>query len=65
MWGEAFRGQIQAKSGYIGRVMAYAGYIIRDGEKYPFYLTVNNFSGSDSKMRKLMGAALRGVRLEL
>ena len=65
MWGEAFRGQIQAKSGYIGRVMAYAGYIIRDGEKYPFYLTVNNFSGSDSKMRKLMGTALRGVRLEL
>jgi len=65
MWGEAFKGQIQAKSGYIGRVMAYGGYIIRDGEKHPFYLTVNNFSGSASGMRTLMGTALRGVRLEL
>ncbi|MEJ6682308.1 MAG: D-alanyl-D-alanine carboxypeptidase/D-alanyl-D-alanine-endopeptidase [Flavobacteriales bacterium] len=65
MWGSAFKGQIQAKSGYIGRVIAYAGYIIRDGKKYPFYLTVNNFSGSTSGMRTLIGTALRGVRLEL
>lgn len=65
MWGEAYKGQVQAKSGFIGRVRAYGGYIIKDEKKYPFYLTVNNYSGSAAKMRKLMGTALRGVRGEL
>ncbi len=65
MWGDAFKGQVQAKSGYIGRVRAYSGYLIKNEKKYSFYFTVNNFSGSASQMRKLMGEMLRGVRKEI
>lgn len=59
MWGGTPTGFIQAKSGYIGRVRAYGGYLLKDSVQYPFYLTVNNYHGNSGKIRKLMGEMLK------
>ncbi len=65
MWGGEPSGSILAKSGYIGRVRAYSGYLIKDGLKYPFFFTINNYHGSSSAIRKQMGTVLKAVRSEL
>jgi D-alanyl-D-alanine carboxypeptidase/D-alanyl-D-alanine-endopeptidase (penicillin-binding protein 4) len=65
MWGSSPSGDIQAKSGYIGRVRAYSGYLIKSGKKYPFFFTINNYHGSSRAIRTEMGAILKAVRSEL
>lgn len=65
MWGGSYNGYLQAKSGYIGRVRAYSGYLIKNDIKYPFFFTINNYHGSSSAIRKQMGAVLKAVRNEL
>jgi len=65
MWGGEPTGFIQAKSGYIGRVRAYSGYLVKSESVYPFHFTVNNYHGSSSEMRKLMGKLLRDCANQL
>ncbi len=62
MWGGEVKGHVQAKSGYIGRVRAYSGYLIKNQKKYAFHFMVNNFDGSPSQIRKLMGETLVKMR---
>ena len=65
MWGSSPSGDIQAKSGYIGGVRAYGGYLIKEGKKYPFHIMVNNYHGSSGKVRKLIGEFLKECRNSL
>lgn len=61
MWGNGIKGAIIAKSGYIGRVRAYSGYLLKEDQKYPFHIMVNNYHGSPSEMRGQIGKLLNSI----
>ena len=47
-----YHGKVRAKSGSIGGVQCYAGYLIDGNKKYAFTIMVNKFTGSRSAVRK-------------
>ena len=47
-----YSGKIRAKSGSIGGVHCYAGYLIEGNKKYAFSIMVNKFTGSRVAVRK-------------
>lgn len=47
-----YRGKVRAKSGSIGGVQCYAGYLIDGNKRYAFTIMVNKFTGSRSAVRK-------------
>jgi D-alanyl-D-alanine carboxypeptidase/D-alanyl-D-alanine-endopeptidase (penicillin-binding protein 4) len=47
-----YSGKIFAKSGSIGGVQCFAGYLIDGNKKYAFSIMVNKFIGSRSAVRK-------------
>ena len=47
-----YDGKIRAKSGSIGGVQCFAGYLIDGNKKYAFTIMVNKFTGSRSAVRK-------------
>ena len=47
-----YTGKIRAKSGSIGGVQCFAGYLIDGNKKYAFTIMVNKFTGSRSAVRK-------------
>ncbi|MDD2475997.1 MAG: D-alanyl-D-alanine carboxypeptidase/D-alanyl-D-alanine-endopeptidase [Dysgonamonadaceae bacterium] len=52
MKGTKYDGKIRAKSGSIGGVQCFAGYLIDGNKKYAFTIMINKFSGSRSAVRK-------------
>lgn len=46
-----YEGKIRAKSGSIGGVQCFAGYLIDDNKKYAFTIMINKFTGSRSAVR--------------
>ena len=52
MYNTKYSGKIRAKSGSIGGVQCFAGYLIDGNKKYAFTIMVNKFSGSRSAVRK-------------
>lgn len=46
-----YQGKIHAKSGSIGGVQCYAGYLIDGNKKYAFSIMVNKFNGARSEVR--------------
>lgn len=47
-----YSGKIRAKSGSIGGVQCYAGYLIDGEKKYAFTIMINKFTGSRASVRK-------------
>ncbi len=47
-----YSGKIRAKSGSIGGVQCYAGYLIDGNKRYAFTIMVNKFTGSRAAVRK-------------
>ncbi len=47
-----YNGKIHAKSGSIGGVQCFAGYLVDGDKKYAFTIMVNKFTGSRSAVRK-------------
>ncbi len=47
-----YDGKIRAKSGSIGGVQCYAGYLIDGNKKYAFAIMVNKFTGSRTALRR-------------
>ena len=47
-----YSGRIRAKSGSIGGVQCYAGYLIDGEKKYAFTIMINKFTGSRASVRK-------------
>lgn len=47
-----YEGKIRAKSGSIGGVQCFAGYLIDGNKKYAFTIMVNKFTGSRAAVRK-------------
>ncbi len=47
-----YSGKVRAKSGSIGGVQCYAGYLIDGNKRYAFTIMVNKFTGSRSEVRK-------------
>lgn len=47
-----YDGKIRAKSGSIGGVQCYAGYLIDGNKKYAFTIMINKFTGARSEVRK-------------
>ncbi len=54
--------KVYAKSGYIERVRAYAGYVrAASGDEIAFALMVNNYACSNSEMKRKMGVLVAGL----
>ena len=51
MKGTKYEGKIAAKSGSIGGVQCFAGYLIDGNKKYAFTIMVNKFNGTRSQVR--------------
>lgn len=51
MSGTKYEGRISAKSGSIGGVQCYSGYLIDGNKKYAFTVMVNKFNGTRSQVR--------------
>ncbi|NLZ94644.1 MAG: D-alanyl-D-alanine carboxypeptidase/D-alanyl-D-alanine-endopeptidase [Bacteroidales bacterium] len=47
-----YNGKVRAKSGSIGGVQCYAGYLIDGNKRYAFTIMINKFTGSRSAVRK-------------
>lgn len=47
-----YHGKVRAKSGAIGGVQCYAGYLIDGNKRYAFTIMVNKFTGSRSAVRR-------------
>ena len=47
-----YKGKVRAKSGSIGGVHCYAGYLIDGDKRYAFTIMVNKFTGARSDVRK-------------
>lgn len=47
-----YKGKVRAKSGSIGGVQCYAGYLIDGNKRYAFTIMVNKFTGARSDVRK-------------
>ncbi len=54
-------GKVAAKSGSIGGVQCYAGYLIDGNKKYAFAVMVNKFNGTRSEIRKAIEQLLLGL----
>ena len=54
-------GKVAAKSGSIGGVQCYAGYLIDRDKKYAFAVMVNKFNGTRSEVRKAIEQFLLGL----
>ncbi len=54
-------GKVAAKSGSIGGVQCYAGYLIDGEKKYAFAMMVNKFNGTRSEVRKTIEQFLLGL----
>ena len=52
MNGTKYSGKVRAKSGSIGGVHCYAGYLIDGDKRYAFTIMVNKFTGARSAVRK-------------
>ena len=62
--GTPLEGNLRAKSGYMTRVMNYAGYLTtKQGHQRAFVVMVNNYNCSDKAMRKLLRDLLLKVFL--
>ncbi|GAP71635.1 D-alanyl-D-alanine carboxypeptidase/D-alanyl-D-alanine-endopeptidase [Candidatus Symbiothrix dinenymphae] len=59
--GTPLQGHAQLKSGSMGRVRAYAGYITKDEKQYAIVLIANNFTGTDKAIRKELEKLLLGI----
>jgi len=60
--GQPCSGKIHAKSGTINRVKAYAGYAYnKQGQKVIFAFLVNNFTGTNNELNKLMESVLNTI----
>ena len=49
-----YAGKIVAKSGTIGGVQCYAGYLLDGDKKYAFAVMVNKFNGTHSQVRTII-----------
>lgn len=56
-----YSGKIAAKSGSIGGVQCYAGYLIDGNKKYAFTVMVNKFNGTRQQVRSAIEQFLRGL----
>jgi D-alanyl-D-alanine carboxypeptidase/D-alanyl-D-alanine-endopeptidase (penicillin-binding protein 4) len=54
-------GKIAAKSGSIGGVQSYAGYLIDGNKKYAFTVMVNKFNGTRSQVKTAIEQFLLGL----
>jgi len=54
-------GKIAAKSGSIGGVQCYAGYLIDGNKKYAFTVMVNKFNGTRPQVRSAIELLLLGL----
>ncbi len=52
--GSALQGNTRLKSGSMSRVRSYAGYVTKDNKQYAVTIIVNNFSCTQSQMKKDM-----------
>lgn len=50
--GTRYQGKIRAKSGSIGGVQCYAGYLLDGKKKYAFAIMINKFTGSRKRVQK-------------
>lgn len=56
-----YRGKIVAKSGSIGGVQCYAGYLVDGNKKYAFTVMVNKFNGTRPQVRGAIEEFLQGL----
>ena len=56
-----YRGKIIAKSGSIGGVQCYAGYLVDGNKKYAFAVMVNKFNGTRPQVRSAIEEFLQGL----
>lgn len=56
-----YAGKISAKSGSIGGVQCYAGYLIDGHKKYAFTIMVNKFNGTRSQVRNAIAELLNSL----
>ena len=49
--GSPLEGQAFVKTGSFSGVQSYAGYVEKDGKRYAFAITVNNWTGSRDDLR--------------
>jgi D-alanyl-D-alanine carboxypeptidase/D-alanyl-D-alanine-endopeptidase (penicillin-binding protein 4) len=60
--GTSIEGKFAAKSGYMSRVMSYAGYLSKEnGTELSVVVLVNNYTCSNSEMRKLLVDLVSGL----
>ncbi len=59
--GTRLAGKIAAKSGSIGGVQCFSGYLIDGNKKYAFAVMVNKFNGTRSEVRKAIEQFLLGL----
>lgn len=53
-----YAGKISAKSGSIGGVQCYSGYLLDGNKQYAFTIMINKFNGTRSQVRNAMGQFL-------
>jgi len=56
-----YSGKIVAKSGSIGGVQCYAGYLVDGNKKYAFAVMVNKFNGTRPQVRGAIEQFLQGL----
>ncbi len=56
-----YRGKIAAKSGSIGGVQCYAGYLIDGNKKYAFVVMVNKFNGTRPQVKSAIEQFIQGL----
>jgi len=61
MGNSRYRGKIAAKSGSIGGVQCYAGYLIDGNRRLAFAIMVNNFNGTRTEVRSAIEQFLQGL----
>jgi D-alanyl-D-alanine carboxypeptidase/D-alanyl-D-alanine-endopeptidase (penicillin-binding protein 4) len=55
-------GNLRAKSGYMSRVMSYAGYLTTEsGQQLAFAVMINNYNCTNSEMRKMLEGFLASI----
>lgn len=59
--GTKYAGKIRAKSGSIGGVQCYSGYLIDGNKKYAFTIMVNKFNGTRAQVRSAIEQFLLGL----
>jgi D-alanyl-D-alanine carboxypeptidase/D-alanyl-D-alanine-endopeptidase (penicillin-binding protein 4) len=59
--GTRLNGKVMAKSGSIGGVQCYAGYLIDGNKRYAFAILVNKFNGTRAQVRSAIEQLLLGL----